>query len=194
MFSNNSDNQKTKNRKDLGLIEFVKFILLTLIVVIPVRMYVAQPFVVNGASMAPTFATGEYLVVDQLTYHLSNPQRGDIVVFKFPLDNSKFFIKRIVGLPGEKVTVKGEEVIIENQENGEEITLIEPYVELVKNSYSETILEDDEYFVMGDNREASLDSRVWGPLNKKYIVGRAYVRLLPLSEASFHPGRYQFES
>jgi signal peptidase I len=194
MFSKNSDKVKTKDDKDLGVIEFIKFVLLTLIIVVPVRMYVAQPFVVNGASMAPTLATGQYLVVDQLTYHIGKPQRGDVIVFKFPLDTSKFFIKRVIGLPGEKITVKGEEVIIESPDSQETITLTEPYVELVKNSYSETTLKENEYFVMGDNREASLDSRVWGPLNKKYIIGRAYVRLLPFSEAGFHPGRYQFDN
>jgi len=184
-------NDRKKGKNDWSLIEFVKFAIITLIVVIPIRMYVAQPFVVNGASMSPTLETGQYLIVDQLTYHLTNPDRGDVIVFRFPQDTSKFFIKRVVGLPGETITISGQNVTITDKD-GNETVLDEPYIELTKESFTETTLDDDEYFVMGDNRNASLDSRIWGPLDEKYIIGRAYIRLLPIRDIDFLPGEFNF--
>ena len=183
--------EKTKSKDEWSLVEFIKFAIITLIVVIPIRMYVAQPFVVNGASMSPTFETGQYLVVDQLTYHLTKPSRGDVIVFRFPQDTSKFFIKRVVGLPGETIMISGQEVTITDKD-GSEIILEEPYIKLTKESFTETKLADDEYFVMGDNRSASLDSRIWGPLDEKYIIGRAYLRLLPAKKIDFLPGEFSF--
>lgn len=186
------DSQNEKKKSELKFIDFIKFMLITVLIVVPFRIYVAQPFIVNGASMSPTFETGQYLIVDQLTYHFSDPQRGDVVIFKFPQDTSKFFIKRIIGLPGEKVTIEEGEVKILKPSVEEEIILKEPYIKIPKNSYSETNLSEDEYFVMGDNREHSLDSRIWGPLGKEYIVGRAYMRLLPVDDINFLPGKFNF--
>jgi len=182
-----------KNKNDWSLVEFIKFAIITLIVVIPIRMYVAQPFVVNGASMSPTFETGQYIVVDQLTYHLTDPSRGDVIVFRFPQDTSKFFIKRVVGLPGETIQISGEKITI-LKKDGSEVILDEPYIKLRKDSFTETKLNDDEYFVMGDNRSASLDSRIWGPLGEEYIIGRAYIRLLPASKIDFLPGEFDFNN
>ena len=161
--------EKTDNKKDLKFVDFIKFAVITILIVVPIRMYVAQPFIVNGASMSPTFETGQYLIVDQFTYHFGEPQRGDVVIFKFPQDTSKFFIKRVVGLPGERVVIDAGIVTIVKEDGSEEVVLNEPYIEFKRNSYSETQLDEDEYYVMGDNREASLDSRIWGPLDKKYI-------------------------
>lgn len=186
------DSQNEKKKSELKFIDFIKFMLITVLIVVPFRIYVAQPFIVNGASMSPTFETGQYLIVDQLTYHFSDPQRGDVVIFKFPQDTSKFFIKRIIGLPGERVTIEEGEVKILKPSVEEEIILDEPYIKIPKNSYSETNLSEDEYFVMGDNREHSLDSRIWGPLGKEYIVGRAYMRLLPVDDINFLPGKFNF--
>lgn len=184
--------EKTDNKKDLKFVDFIKFAVITILIVVPIRMYVAQPFIVNGASMSPTFETGQYLIVDQFTYHFGEPQRGDVVIFKFPQDTSKFFIKRVVGLPGERVVIDAGIVTIVKEDGSEEVVLNEPYIEFKRNSYSETQLDEDEYYVMGDNREASLDSRIWGPLDKKYIVGRAYTRLLPVGEIDFMPGKFDF--
>lgn len=184
--------EKTNNQKDLKFIDFIKFAVITILIVVPIRMYVAQPFIVNGASMSPTFETGQYLIVDQFTYHFDHPKRGDVIIFKFPQDTSKFFIKRVVGLPGEKVVIDAGTVTITKKDGSEEVVLEEPYIEFNRNSYSETQLDDDEYYVMGDNREASLDSRIWGPLKEKYIVGRAYTRLLPIGEIDFMPGKFDF--
>jgi signal peptidase I len=154
-------------------------------------MYVAQPFVVSGASMSPTFETGQYLIVDQFSYNFSEPERGDVIIFRFPKDPSKFFIKRIIALPSENIIINGEEIKIITRD-GEEIILDEPYIKLTKDSYTETMLGHDEYFVMGDNREASLDSRIWGTLEEKYIIGKALFRLLPIGEIDYLPGKFNF--
>jgi signal peptidase I len=155
-----------------------------------VRTYIAQPFVVNGASMDPTFHTGEYLIVDQLSYELSHPNRGEVIVFRYPLIPSRFFIKRVIALPGETIRITGTKVEIKKVGEDSFFTLDEPYVEFQKEDNLETTLANDEYFVMGDNRLASLDSRSWGPLKQSFLIGKAFVRLFPPSKIDFLPGSY----
>ncbi len=155
--------------------EFLKLLVLSAIIVIPFRLYVAQPFIVDGASMDPTFATGQYLIVDELSYHFEEPKRGSVLIFKYPKDESKYFIKRVIGLPGETVSIKNGQVSI----NG--TPLNEPYVKLPKSDMEVYTLAQGEYYVMGDNRYASADSRLWGPVPEKDIIGRPIVRLWPLS-------------
>lgn len=185
-------NKVIKNSEELSLFdqikEYVKFLLIVAVIVLPIRFYVAQPFVVSGESMLPTFKDGQYLIVDQVSYNLGNPSRGDVVIFKFPQDTSKFFIKRLIGLPGETIEIKGSEVFITPKDSTEKIKLDEPYVEMKRDVYETTILKDYEYFVMGDNRLQSYDSRFWGPLDEKYLVGRALFRLLPFNEINYLPG------
>jgi signal peptidase I len=188
-------NEEIKNIKkadDWNLLEFTKFLLIITAIVLPIRFYVAQPFVVSGESMFPTFKNGQYLIVDQLSYNLGKPSRGDVAIFKFPEDTSKFFIKRVVGLPGETIEVKGEEVYITPKGSSEKIKLDEPYVELQREVYETKVLGETEYFVMGDNRLQSYDSRFWGPLDEKYLVGRALIRLLPVSNINYLPGKAQY--
>lgn len=175
--------------------EIVKFTLIALAIVIPVRAYIAQPFVVSGASMDPTFETGEYLIVDEISYRFDKPERGQVIIFKFPINPKTYFIKRIIGLPGETVIIDKGKVTIQNDENPQGITIEEPYLSdehKLNDSYSVT-LNDHEYFVMGDNRAQSSDSRSWGPLEKKYIVGRPLIRLLPLQKIELLPGVFQTE-
>lgn len=168
--------------------ELITFAVIAAVIVIPIRMFIAQPFIVSGESMIPTFESGQYLIIDQLTYRFEEPMRGDVIVFKYPQDPKKFFIKRIIGLPGEKVKIQGSDVLI-TMTDGTEIKLQEPYVMMHRETNSEIILGSDEYFVMGDNRIASLDSRVWGPLKKDMITGRAWLRLLPIEKSGFLPGK-----
>src|SRR3989344_1622129 len=139
--------------------EIVRFVIITLVIVVPVRAYIAQPFIVSGLSMAPSFPDGEYLIIDELSYLLREPKRDEVIVFHYPKDPSKFFIKRVVNLPGETVTIYNQ-------------------------SYP---LGADEYFVLGDNRPMSLDSRVWWPVQKKLIKGRVFLRLFPFNRLAYLP-------
>jgi signal peptidase I len=169
--------------------EILKFAALALMIVLPIRLFIAQPFIVSGASMETTFSTGQYLIVDQLTYHFEEPKRGEVVIFRYPKDPSKFFIKRVIGIPGDTVSISGRDVTISNKEHPEGIKLTESYILNMKPSATLTeTLGADEYFVMGDNRDASSDSRAWGVLQRDKIVGRAFLRLFPVSEIGVFPG------
>lgn len=172
-----------------SLSEIARFALIALIIVLPIRWYVAQPFIVSGASMEENFHNNDYLIVDQITYRFEEPKRGEVIIFKYPRDHSKYFIKRIIGLPGETVVIDGNSVIIKNEERPEGIKLEESYAALGKNNFDQTVkLKEGEYFVMGDNRDHSSDSRVWGVLKEEEIVGRAVARLLPPKGLGLMPG------
>jgi len=170
--------------------ELLKLALLVVIVVVPIRLWVAQPFLVSGASMEPTFDSGEYLIVDELSYHLGEPLRYDVIIFRYPEDPSKFYIKRIVGLPGETLRIEEHSVSVVRADGTTEL-LEEPYVTRQGNGPNQTVtLGQEEYFVMGDNRPDSSDSRYWGPLPRKDIIGRAFLRLLPIQHIAVLPGAY----
>ncbi len=171
------------------------FIIILALIVIPVRVFVAKPFIVSGESMYPSFDTFHYLIIDQLTYRFAEPQRGDVIVFRYPQDTTRFFIKRIIGLPGETVILDNYDTIIENDEYPDGFTLPEPYVlsDHQLSSHMRVTLESDEYFVMGDNRAASSDSRYWGALEKQHISGRAFVRLFPFTQIGVSPAQYTYE-
>lgn len=170
--------------------EIIKLMFLTLVVVIPFRLYVAQPFIVEGASMDPTFKTGQYLIVDKLSYQLNTPERGSVLIFKYPKNPKKFFIKRVIGLPGETITIKEGEVTITNSQYPEGFVVEEPYIKFKTSENSTYTLGQGEYFVMGDNRQASADSRIWGPVPEANIIGRPFVRFYP---PSFLPGQLDEE-
>jgi signal peptidase I len=170
--------------------EIVRFALIAVIIVVPLRLYIAQPFIVSGASMSPTFETGEYLIIDELFYRFHEPRRGDVVVFRFPQNPSKFFIKRIIGLPNETVKTQNGAVVVQNAAHPEGLVLHEPYLAAETVTFRPVTLSDTEYFVLGDNRTASSDSRIWGPLPENLIVGRALVRLFPVARADVLPGGY----
>ncbi|MBP6924033.1 MAG: signal peptidase I [Candidatus Pacebacteria bacterium] len=171
------------------LTEIIRFSIIALLIVIPIRMFVAQPFIVSGASMETTFHSGEYLIVDQVSYHLHGPARGDVIIFRYPRDPSKFFIKRVIGVPGDTILIKDGIVTISNEANPEGFTLEEPYAETMPPAAKMTeTLGDREYFVMGDNRDESSDSRVWGVLQEERIIGRAWIRLFPPTVIDYLPG------
>lgn len=168
----------------------IKFVVLALIIVTPIRMFIAQPFIVSGSSMDPTFATGQYLIVDELSYHLGDPARGDVIILRYPNDPKKFFIKRVIGLPNETIEIQNGAVMIKNAQRPEGFALSEPYIKYPKSDTLTKIIGEGEYFVMGDNRAASSDSRYWGTVPRDLIVGRALVRLLPIASAAVLPGDY----
>jgi signal peptidase I len=171
--------------------DLVRFVLICLAIVIPVRILVAQPFIVEGESMVPTFQNKNYLIVDQISYRLGHPERGDVVVFRYPNDPSRFFIKRVIGLPGETISFDGKLISVTNETHPDGLLLEEPYITHSLYHTEETTLEDEQYYVMGDNRANSSDSRVWGPLDESFITGRAWLRLWPLPKISGHPGDYR---
>jgi signal peptidase I len=161
-------------------IEGLKIIFVVVFIVLPIRYFVFQPFIVRGASMEPNFEDADYLIVDQLSYRFSEPKRGDVIVFTNDDVSNKRYIKRVIGLPGEEVTVKGSEVVIKNESG--EVVLIEDYISetnkpLAYKREEPVVLEDEEYFVMGDNRKASLDSRAWGALSEEDIIGRVLLQV-----------------
>lgn len=171
--------------------EIVKFIAPIIIIVFIVRTFIAQPFIVDGESMAPNFYSGHYLIVDQVSYYFSDPKHGDVIVLRYPLQPSRFFLKRIIGVPGDRIIVRDGKVIIINQEFPNGKVLDEKYhdqVTFATGTYTDSTLGIDEYFVMGDNRGGSSDSRSWGILPKKDIVGRAFIRLFPFDKISITPG------
>ncbi|HEY4503164.1 MAG TPA: signal peptidase I [Candidatus Paceibacterota bacterium] len=181
---------KLSGNRENSTWELVRFAIIALLIVIPVRFFVAQPFVVSGSSMLPTFEDKNYLVIDELSYRLSDPQRNDVIVFKYPLDTKKFFIKRIIALPNETLDVRGSTVTITNEEHKDGFVLDQPYINNKSNNDIHITLKDDEYYVMGDNRDFSSDSRSWGALPRELIVGRVYARLWPLKYLDILPGKY----
>ncbi len=180
------------------VIEVAQIMIISLAIILPIRYFLILPFYVKGASMEPTFLDHEYLIIDELTYRFNEPKRGDVIVFHNPNNYDEFFIKRVIGLPGEKVVIKNDKVYIYNTDfpNGDELK--EDY--LVDNPTAgdvSTQLGVDEYFVMGDNRKASFDSRYFGPIKMfgedaqghryRNIVGRVWFRGLPISRLSLFP-------
>lgn len=165
-----------------------KFILILVAILLPIRFFVAEPFLVFGSSMEPNFETGDYLIVDEISYKIHAPRRGDVVVLRPPYDTSRHFIKRIIGLPGETIQVHGDVVTIINKAHPEGFVLDEPFIKFKSDKVAEYSLSSNEYFVMGDNRTVSYDSRSWGPLPAQDITGRAFLRLYPFNTISILPG------
>lgn len=175
-----------------SILELIRFIIIVLIIVLPMRFFVIEPFIVNGASMDPTFQTGQFLMVDRISYRFGSPERGDVLVFRYPNNPKVYYIKRVIGLPGETVTLKGGVVTVASPANPTGTVLTEPYIEAshISLDTSKTVLGSHEYFVMGDNRNQSSDSRAWGPLDASFIIGRPIVRLFPIQKATILPGKY----
>lgn len=169
-----------------------------IIIVKLVQAFLIQPFIVDGASMLPTYHNKEFLLVDKLSYRLTSPARGDIMIFKLYENNNnpyegKHLIKRVIGLPGERVVVKRGITSIYNKANPEGFTLDESYVEYKElNKDVDITLDERHYFVMGDNRAQSYDSRDWGALDETNIKGQVFLRLYPFKQAGYEPGRYSF--
>lgn len=162
-----------------GTLQTVVWVLLAAFLV---RSFIAQPFVVQGRSMEPTFSHQDYLVVDKVKYRLGNPERGDVIVFKAPEDMTQNYIKRIIGLPGETVKIENNTVSINGEPLSEEYLPEEAFSGQTGTFFLEQTLGPDEYFVMGDNRDHSSDSRRWGPLPEHNIVGRALITVYPFQD------------
>lgn len=162
--------------------EIIETVAIAVVAVVVVRTFIVQPVKVEGPSMEPNFWNGDYLLVDELTYRFRSPERGEVMVFKYPGDHSTYYIKRVVGLPGERVIVDRGKVAVYG--DGEWKTLEEPYANWpVPTAHVDVTLGTNEYFMMGDNRDESFDSRQWGPLGKSDIIGLVRFRLWPVDRA-----------
>ncbi|HBP00124.1 MAG: hypothetical protein UU48_C0001G0113 [Candidatus Uhrbacteria bacterium GW2011_GWF2_41_16] len=168
----------------LFVLEIIQILVFSAAIIIPIRYFLIQPFYVKGASMEPNFYDHEYLLIDEISYRFREPKRGDIIVFRYPRNPSEFFIKRVVGLPGETVEILDGVVTLYNNEHPNGIRLEESYL---SGAYTpgriKYVLGSDEYIVLGDNRDASLDSRAFGPVKRDELVGRVWIRGLPLNRA-----------
>ena len=163
-------------------LDYLKIIIIAAIIVVPIRYFLFQPFLVRGFSMEPNFQQNDYLFIDELTHKFQEPKRGETIIFKPPERSSAPFIKRVIGLPGEEIEIKDGQIII--TKNGEQQILDESSY-LPQNTYTsgnlKISLKENEYFVLGDNRLNSSDSRVFGPLPRENIIGRVFLRVFPLT-------------
>jgi len=159
--------------------EILKIVFIALVIVIPIRYFLFQPFIVKGQSMEPNFEDSNYLIVDELSYRFRDPQRGEVVVFRYPRNVSQRFIKRIIGLPGEKIEIEASVVMVDGKIL-DESEYFPSGVQTLGNI--QISLDENEYFVLGDNRISSFDSRQWGTLPRKNIIGRVYFRAWPITD------------
>jgi len=170
--------------------EVIKVVIISLAVIIPVRYFLIQPFYVKGASMEPSFYDHEYLIIDEITYRFRKPERGEIIVFLSPI-NRDHYLKRVIGLPGERIRVENNKVIVYNVEYPEGAVVEENYLGESTPGSSNYTLGNGQYFVMGDNRDASFDSRRFGPIDDSVIIGRVWFRGWPFTRVStFSPPSY----
>jgi len=164
--------------------EVLTVALISLAIILPIRYFLVQPFYVKGASMEPNFQEHDYLLIDEISYRFNNPKRGEVIVFRPPLNKREFFIKRVIGLPGERVQIRDGKVWV--AKSGEQLQEInESYLAgvvtqgQINSTYLDVTLGDGQYYVLGDNRGASLDSRTFGPITLHEIMGRTWVRAWP---------------
>lgn len=177
--------------------DIAKMVIISLAIIVPVRYFLVQPFYVKGASMEPNFHENEYLMVDEISYRFNPPQRGEVVVFRYPKDPQEYYIKRLIGLPGETIAIKDGSIYITDQ-SGLTSKLEESYLptEITTVALSEepTQLADDEYYVLGDNRNGSKDSRSFGAVKKSFITGRVFLRGWPINEFGLiHSGSFELK-
>ena len=158
--------------------ETLEIVIISLVTVFIIRSFIIQPFLVNGSSMEPTFSNGNYLLIDEVSYYFRSPDRGEVVVFRYPNDQSVYFIKRIVGLPGDRIVIRNNQIFINDKE------LQEDYLPSLTRTDGRVDVQvgENEYFVLGDNRSYSFDSRNWGSVNKENLIGMARLRVFPFNK------------
>jgi len=161
--------------------EVAKVVVCAVAIALTIRYFLFQPFIIQGSSMEPNFHESDYLIVDEISYRFRAPERGEVIVFRYPLDPTKRFIKRVIGLPGETVSIKDGKVTI--IKDGQAFVLRESYIpeNLKAPDMNSDTLKPGQYFVLGDNRPYSSDSQDWGELPKENIIGKVQLRLWPLN-------------
>ncbi len=159
--------------------DIVEIVAITVVIFIALR-FTIQSYYVNGTAMQPGLKVNEFVLVNKVAYRIQAPQRGDIIVFHYPLDTAKDYIKRIIGLPGDTITMDSTHI----QVNG--LTLNEPYISAPYNPQAfKLTVPPDHYFVMSDNRVSTDDSRTWGTVPRNYIIGKAVMVFWPLLNMQF---------
>lgn len=169
-------------------LEILKTVIISLAIILPIRYFIIQPFMVDGASMQPNFHDKEYLVINEISYRFNEPDRGEVVVFKNPSNTKQYYIKRIIGLPGETIKIENSKVYVKeiDKDNFVEINEFDylPVDTKTFGNIKNLELADDEFFVLGDNRKNSKDSRNLGPIKRELITGKVWVRGFPFKEAT----------
>ena len=206
MLNKYRDDRSSNSKGDsLGgfIYEIVKMFVLALVIIVPIRIFLFQPFIVRGASMEPNFAEKEYLIINEFGYKYvdlfdgaitvkprKDLERGEIIVFREPIgDHKDFYIKRVIGVPGETVEVADGQVKIFNDANPAGFVLDEDaYLPQKRRTLGmvKYTLTDDQYFVLGDNRNASSDSRRFGPITKNDVIGKVLLRAFPLNKVGIY--------
>ena len=177
----------------LFFLELIRVVLLAGLTIWLIRYFLFKPFYVKGQSMEPNFLEHDYLIIDELTYRWHPPERGDVIVLKAPTVEKDFYLKRIVGLPGERIKVENNHIIVYNEQHPLGVAVTESYINENTDGAISMSLGPDEYFVMGDNRNASFDSRRFGPVHRSSIIGRTWLRGWPPSRvAAFSAPQYNF--
>jgi signal peptidase I len=187
---------KKKSFFDTGVWKFIEnvlYIIGAVLLAAVIQAFIIRPFIVSGTSMDPVIKNGQYLIIDEVTYHLHGPERGDVVVFKAPPEPTKYYIKRIIGLPGETVKLNNGKITIINTAHPDGFTLSETYLTHTSEDSGTFVVQPNTYFVMGDNRTGSYDSRAWGNLPIANIRGRALLRLIPVGDIGVLPGKETYE-
>jgi signal peptidase I len=197
--------------QEKGIKGAISFVFIFVFLLYFIHEFIVKPFLVDGPSMLPTFQTGDYLLVERIKSRFGEIKRDDILVFDIPENeytnqyeyhtcyikfeekcywqSKRYLIKRVIGLPGEKVSIINGSTTIFNKENPNGILLKNDYVLYPSSKDAEIILKENEYFVMGDNRANSSDSRFFGAVPKENIIGTAFVRIFPLKNFGFSLGK-----
>lgn len=174
-------------------IENVLYIIGAIVLAAVIQAFIIRPFIVSGTSMDPNIKDKQYLIIDEVSYHFETPKRGDVIVFKAPPEPTKYYIKRIIGLPGDTVKILKGKITIVNAAHPDGFTIDEPYITHTSEDSGVFVVPQNNYFVMGDNRSGSYDSRSWGMLPDANIRGRALVRLLPIDTVKVLPAKETYE-
>lgn len=185
LYESSGGDEKSSILREAGTFfwETAKVIIISLAIILPIRFYVAQPFYVKGASMEPSFYDHEYLIIDEFSYHFRNPHRGEVVVFRYPENPDQFFIKRVIGLPNERITISQGTIMVYPEGTTKPLLIQEPYLDSSTRTAGDIdlLLQEGEYYVLGDNRSASFDSRSFGPLGRSFVIGRVVFRGWPVN-------------
>ncbi len=176
----NNTPEKNINKISALFLELLRLAVFAIITIALIKVFLFRPFIVKGQSMEPNFFEKDYLIIDELTYRFSEPKRGDVIVFRSPVSDD-YYLKRIIGLPGERIQIGNNKVIIYNDKNPEGFMIDEFYLTEPTPGIDSVNLGPDQYYVMGDNRDASYDSRRFGAISRDRIIGRVILRGLPFN-------------